>query len=146
MVTEFIVPALLSDGATIARVVERLAAYVDQDVRCQSSALFTTSRTQLVSALVNGDDAVTPVSVTLSDIALVGPTSFVEWSVWGRFTGPAFLDDDVMIEASGRPVTSTGAMVLRFDGDRVTDIRCYHDPADLEAQLLGSVDRPSRAW
>ena len=135
-VTEFIVPALLSDAPGITRVLDRLAAYVAEDVRCQSPALLTTSRTELVSALVDGDDAVTNVSVTLSDLALVGSTSFVEWRLWGRFTHPTFLDDDVMIEASGRPVTAVGAMVLSFDGDRVAEIRCYYDPADLDAQLL----------
>ena len=140
-ITEFIVPALLSDTTRITRVIDQLAAYVAEDVRCQSPSLHTTSRTELVSALVNGDDAVTNVSVTLSDVALVGSTSFVEWRMWGRFTHPTFLDDDVMIEPSGRPVTAMGTMVLSFDGDRVAEIRCCYDPIELDAQLLQSSAR-----
>lgn len=135
-VTAFMVPALLADGAEIARLVERIAARVDEDVRCQSPSLLTRSRTELVSALVDGDDAITEISVTLSRIAMVGRTSFVEWEMRGRFTHPAFLHDDLMIEPTGRAVTSVGVMVLTFAGDRVGDIRCYHDALELDEQLV----------
>jgi hypothetical protein len=135
-VTAFIVPALLSNGDDLTGVIDRIAARVDELIRCQSPALLTTSRTELISALIAGDDAITHVSVKLSSIALAGATSFVEWEMRGRFTRPAFLDDDLMIEPTGQPVNATGVMVLTFVGDRVGDIRCYHDAVALDDQLL----------
>ncbi len=144
-VTAFIVPALLSNGDELTEVIDRIAARVDETIRCQSPALLTKSRPELISALFAGDDAITDVSVKLSSIALAGASSFVEWEVRGRFTRPAFLDDDLMIEPTGQAVTTTGVMVLTFVGDRVGDIRCYYDALDLDDQLLhGHAERSPR--
>jgi hypothetical protein len=135
-VTAFIVPALLSNGVELTGLIDRIAARVDEAICCQSPALLTRSRSELVSALVAGDDAITHVSVKLSNIAVVGATSLVEWETSGRFTRPAFLDDDLMIEPTGQLITTSGVMVLTFAGDRVGDIRCYYDAVDLDDQLL----------
>ena len=136
VVVEFIVPVLLGDSADVPPVADRLAAYLDENVRCVSPSLATTSRTELVSALVDGDDVITHTPVETSDVALAGSTCHVEWELRGRFTHPAFVRDDRMIEPSGRVVTTTGAMVLRFAGERVGDIRCYWDTGALGGQLL----------
>jgi hypothetical protein len=65
-----------------------------------------------------------------------GVTTYIEWQMRGRFVNSGFIDDDVLIEASGGRVESSGVLVLAFTGPRVAAIRCYYDPLALRRQMI----------
>jgi predicted ester cyclase len=52
-------------------------------------------------------------------------------------TGPLFIDDDVVIEPTGRRLHLSGATVAEFDGDRICAFRSYFDDLALVEQALG---------
>lgn len=132
----FLVHALLGNAGSRRAWLAQLEASVDERVVAWSPTLHTTSRTQLVQALLEGDDAIADL-----DVAIVGElagdvTSYIEWQMRGRFVNSGFIDDDVLVEASGGRVGSSGVLVLAFTGTRVAAIRCYYDRLALRRQMI----------
>jgi hypothetical protein len=77
------------------------------------------------------DEAVT---ITTAEAAM--PRVFVEWRFSGSFTNPCFLDDDLLLEATGRTVESAGMLVVTYGGDSITSLHGYYDQFALLDQLL----------
>lgn len=128
---------LLSDG-TDDVALARLQAGVDENVDVWTPALHTTSRFDLVSALVDVDDAIADVRVTFTESSHAQSTTFLGWKATGRFARPAFLDDDHLLEPSGAVIRLAGATSVSFTAGRRADrIRCYYDRLGLIEQLLG---------
>lgn len=135
-VVEFVVHALLSDAEVVASVVARLEAAVDEAIVVTGPSIHTTSRTELVTELLEGDDAITEIAAQITRTSIFGDTVLVEWTLRGRFTNAAFLDDDVLVEPTGAQVETSGVMVLDFTGDRVAQVRFVYDRDAVVAQVL----------
>jgi hypothetical protein len=101
-----------------------------------SPSMCVTSRTALVAALCGADDSIAEIHVSITGEAVTDTTSFLEWRLTGQFANAGFVDDDVLVEASGAPVSAAGVMVLTFAGERVIALRCYFDARALDEQLL----------
>lgn len=115
----------------------RLEAGVDEFVDLWTPALHTTSRYELVSALTNIDDAVTDVTVTFTDAFQAGSTALLVWLATGRFSRPAFFDDEQLVEPSGAVIRAAGATSLSFTAGRRADrIRCYYDRLSIIEQMV----------
>lgn len=136
VVVEFVVHALLSDVDVATSVVSRLEAAVDESVVVTGPSMHTTSRTELIAELLEGDDSITDVAARITRTATFGDTVVAEWTVQGRFTNAAFLDDDVLVEPTGHRVQASGMMVLGFVGDRVGRVQCFYDRSALVHQVL----------
>ena len=139
-VAAFLVYALLTDVGAVREVVPELEASVDEGVVVWSPCVSTCSRTDLVAALLDGDDAITDVSVSILGASEEASTVYVEWLLQGRFNNVGFLNDDVLVEASGGLVEASGVIVVEFHGSRATHIRCYYDGLGLLEQVV----RPPR--
>jgi hypothetical protein len=63
---------------------------------------------------------------------------FVEWRLTARFTSPAFIDNDLLIEPSGRLLETAGVEVVVFAGDHVVAVNCYYDDLALFEQVITS--------
>jgi hypothetical protein len=114
-----------------------LEAEVDERVDVWTPSIRLRSRFELVSALVDADDTIGEIAVAFSEAAVNSSTVLLEWSAIGRFTGPALLDDDELIEPTGAAVRVDGALGLSFSGGhRATEIRCYYDRLALIEQLV----------
>jgi hypothetical protein len=111
------------------------------DVVTWSPALHTGSRTALLAALADGDDAVTDVQLTVVGEAVVGTTAYVEWQLCGRFDNAGFVNDDILVEPSCAPVVCPGVLVLTFVRGQVALIRCYYDALSLVEQVLPAEGR-----
>jgi len=135
-VVEFVVHALLSDVDVARSVVPRLEAAVDESIVVTGPSMHTTSRTELIAELLEGDDAITDVDARITRTSTFGDSVFAEWSVRGRFTNAAFLDDDVLVEPTGNLVQACGMMVLDFTGDRVGRVQCFYDRSAMVEQVL----------
>jgi hypothetical protein len=140
-VAHFLAQVLLTDAGSVRAVVPELEASVDERVTVWSPCVSTTSRTELVAALLESDDAITEVAVSILGTCSVDATVFVEWHLEGRFNNPGFLNDDVLIEPSGALVEASGVLVVVFRYNRATHIRCYYDGLGLLEQVVRSPAR-----
>jgi hypothetical protein len=132
----FLTRTLLGTASDAAAVVAELEAAVDEHVVTWSPSMYTTSRRELVAELLERDDAVDDIVVSLTKECLTETGAFVMWRVSGRFDRPGFLRDDVLIEPSHRRIESAGVVVLSFAGPRIERIECYYDALTLLEQVL----------
>jgi hypothetical protein len=131
---------LLTDTARMQPVLQELEASVHDDVVVWSPCVSTRSREELVAALLEGDDAITQVAVNILGVSTSDSTVLVEWRLEGRFNNAGFLNDDLLVEPSGGTVEATGVLVVVFEGDRATRIRCYYDSLGLLEQVIRPTD------
>lgn len=132
----FLTRTLLGTAGDAASAVVELEAAVDEQVVTWSPSMYTTSREELVAELLERDDAVDDITVSLTSECLTDGGAFVVWRVSGRFDRPGFLRDDVMIEPSHRRIESAGVLVCSFAGTQVDRIECYYDALTLLEQVL----------
>lgn len=111
---------------------------MDPDVVAWSPAFLTTSREQLVATIHGGDedDTLTDVQVSILSSDVVGERVYTEWRLTGRFTNPCFVDDDLLIEPTGRLVETSGIQVTTFRGRQVVHLSCYYDDLAILEQLV----------
>jgi ketosteroid isomerase-like protein len=110
---------------------------VTDDVVGWSPNLLVHSRTELLAAIGRREDTFTGIEVDVRAVDELGDKAFAEWHVAADHTGPLFVDDDVVIEPTGRRLHLSGATVAEFDGDRICAFRSYFDDLALVEQALG---------
>ena len=135
---ELLVHALLCEPEVLRLSLPRLESMVDESVNTWTPSVHTTSRTELVKRLLGGDNAITDVVTHVERRTDIGATTFVEWSMRGRFGNGVFLNDDVLVEPTGREVSAVGFLVITFSAGRATDIQCHYDAIGLARQVLDS--------
>jgi len=141
-IAQFLAYVLLTDTSAVRAVVAELEASVDEDVVVWSPCVSTRSRTELVTTLLEGDDSLTDVSVSILDTSASGSTVYVEWRLEGHFDNAGFLNDDLLVEPSGATVEATGVLVIVFRHNRATHIRCYYDGLSLLEQVVPRTGQP----
>lgn len=120
-----------------------LEAAVDEYVDLWTPALHTTSRFELVSSLTRIDDAITDVTVTFTEAIHSGSRAVLLWLASGRFSHPAFFDDDHLVEPNGAVIRVAGTTSVSFGSDHRADrIRCYYDRLGIVEQMLAA--QPTR--
>ena len=128
------------DGSALARI----EAGVDERVDLWTPALHTTSRFELVSALTSIDDSLTDVTVNFTHALQGGSTALLAWLATGRFSRPAFFDDEHLVEPTGAVIRIAGATSVSFtSGRRADHIRCYYDRLSVIEQML-TLPAPAR--
>jgi ketosteroid isomerase-like protein len=68
----------------------------------------------------------------------VGNRAFAEWLVEADHTGPLVLDEDTVLDATGRRVQLAGVTVADFRGGKIRSYRTYFDDLSLIEQLVGA--------
>ena len=66
----------------------------------------------------------------------VGNKAFAEWVIEADHTGPLVLDEDAVLEATGRHVQMAGVTVADFREDKIRSFRTYFDDVSLIEQLV----------
>ncbi len=98
-------------------------------------------------ASVSGLDALLALSVlhelAFSNVVImfrgldeVGNKAFAEWVVEADHTGPLMLDEDVVVEATGRHVVLAGATMADFRDGKIRSFRTYFDDVSLIEQIV----------
>ena len=118
---------------------DAMADLVTADVTGWSPNLFVTSRDDLLAALDLRDDTFSGIEVQVQALDEVGDKAIAEWHVAVDHTGPLVVDDDLVIEPTGRRLHISGATVAEFDGDRICAFRSYFDDLALVEQALAEV-------
>jgi hypothetical protein len=139
-IARFLTRVLLTDTPRMAEVLPDLEASVEEDVEVWSPCVSTRSRTELVTALLEGDDSISDVRVSILGTSRSASTVYVEWGFEGHFDNAGFLNDDVLIEPSGATVEATGVCVIEFRHHRAIRIRCYYDGLSLLEQVVAPTD------
>ena len=100
-------------------------------------------------ASVSGLDAVAEVAafreVAFSDAAImvrgldeVGNRAYAEWIIEADHTGPLILDEDTVLEPTGRRIVVAGVTVADFRDGKIRSYRTYFDDFSMLEQLVGA--------
>jgi SnoaL-like domain len=104
-----------------------------------SPTVLATTRAEAAAALRplrDHDDALTEVRVLVVATHVLEDRVFLEWRLTARFTNPCFIDDDLLVEPTGRLVETAGVQVATFRGEQLTSVHCYYDDLALLEQLV----------
>jgi ketosteroid isomerase-like protein len=115
---------------------EAMADLVTADVTAWSHDVFATSRDELLAVLQHRDDPFSGIEIQVQALDLVGDKAIAEWHVAVDHTGPLAIDDDLVIEPTGRRLHVSGATIAEFDGDRICAFRSYFDDLALVERAL----------
>ncbi len=66
----------------------------------------------------------------------VGNKAYAEWIIEGDHTGPLVLDEDVVLEATGRHIQLAGASVADFRDGKIRSYRTYFDDLSMIEQIV----------
>jgi ketosteroid isomerase-like protein len=104
--------------------------YTD-DVRGWSPALCVSSAAQLAVEFEDREEAFSDIELDLAPLEVTGDRACVEWVARATHSGPLVVDDELVIEPTGRRFTLRGVIVADFDGNRICAFRQYWDEVEL---------------
>ena len=84
------------------------------------------------------EEAFSNVVIGLRGLDEVGNKAYAEWLVEADHTGPLVLDDDAVLEATGRHVQLPGVSVADFREGKIRSFRTYFDDLSLIEQIAGA--------
>jgi len=106
-----------------------------KDVHAWSPAMTVSSAAQLAVEFEDREDAFSDIKLEMSPLPVGGDQACVEWIATATHSGPLVVDDDAVIEATGRRITLRGVTVADFDGERIRAFRQYWDEVGLLVEL-----------
>ena len=83
------------------------------------------------------DIAFSNVVILLRSVDEVGNRVYAEWLIEADHTGPLVLDDDVVLDATGRHVQLAGVSVADFREGKIRSFRTYFDDLSMIEQIVG---------
>ena len=81
--------------------------------------------------------AFSDVVILLRSVDEVGNRVYAEWVIEADHTGPLVLDEDVVVEATGRHVQLAGVSVADFREGKIRSYRTYFDDLSMLEQIVG---------
>ena len=76
------------------------------------------------------------VVIQVRSVDEVGNRVYAEWLIEADHSGPLVLDDDVVVEATGRHVQLAGVSVADFRDGKIRSYRTYFDDLSMLEQIL----------
>ena len=83
------------------------------------------------------ETAFSNVVILLRSVDVVGNRAYAEWVIEADHTGPLVLDDDVVLDATGRHVQLAGASVADFREEKIRSFLTYFDDLSMLEQIVG---------
>ena len=77
------------------------------------------------------------VVILLRGVDEVGNRVYAEWLIEADHTGPLVLDEDVVLDATGRHVQLAGVSVADFRDGKIRSFRTYFDDLSMIEQIVG---------
>ena len=84
------------------------------------------------------EEAFSNVVIMVRGLDEVGNKAFAEWMIEADHTGPLVLDDDAVLQATGRHVQLPGVTVADFRNGKIRSYRTYFDDLSLIEQIAGA--------
>ncbi|MGH9092241.1 MAG: nuclear transport factor 2 family protein [Acidimicrobiales bacterium] len=113
-----------------------LAGLFTEDVVGWTPNLTVSCLAEIESSFGARDEVLTNVDLDVRSMDAIGDKVIAEWQVAADHTGALAVDDDRVVEATGRRVLLAGVMVAEFRGDRIAVFRTYFDELALLEQIL----------
>ena len=107
-----------------------------EDVSGWSPNILVATRGELAEVVAERDESLSDVSVKIDALDVVGNKGYAEFRLNAVFSGPFVVDEDTVIEPTGRELLLGAAFVAEFSGDTISAFRLYFDNAALLEQLL----------
>jgi ketosteroid isomerase-like protein len=82
------------------------------------------------------DLAFSKVVILLRAVDEVGNRVYAEWLIEADHSGPLVLDDDVVLDATGRHVQLAGVSVADFRDGKISSFRTYFDDLSMIEQIV----------
>src|SRR6476659_466301 len=93
--------------------------------------------TELAELSALRDIAFSNVVIMLRGVDEVGNRVYAEWLIEADHTGPLILDDDVVLDGTGRHVQLAGVSVADFREGKIRSFRTYFDDLSMIEQIVG---------
>jgi len=122
--------------------VEDLERWLAPELVIWTPVRYTSSRADLLRELHEldlGGDTLTEVVIAVTHADVMSPRVHLEWRLTARFSHPCFVDDDLLVEPTGRLVETAGVMIATIDDGMIAAARCYYDDFALLEQLVSTV-------
>jgi len=78
------------------------------------------------------------VVILLRSVDEVGNRVYAEWLIEADHTGPLVLDDDVVLDPTGKHVQLAGVSVADFRDGKIRSFRTYFDDLSMIEQVVGA--------
>jgi ketosteroid isomerase-like protein len=132
-------------GDTLARAFEAcvtgqtdgLSEFFTDDVSGWSPNMMVGSLDQLTKVVASRDDSLSDVAVAVQGVDAAGSKAFAEYVLTATHSGPWVVDEDVVIEPTGRELILAGTIAADFTDGKISAFRNYFDDAALLVQMLG---------
>ena len=121
---------------------EDLERWLAPEVVVWTPVRYTSTRADLLHELHDldlGGDTLTEVVIAVTHADVAPPRVHLEWRLTARFSHPCFVDDDLLVEPTGRLVETAGVMIATIDDGMITAAHCYYDDFALLEQLVSAV-------
>jgi ketosteroid isomerase-like protein len=92
--------------------------------------------TELAELAAQHDSTFSNIVIQVRSLDEVGNRTYAEWLIEADHTGPFVLDDDVVLEATGRHVQLAGVSVADFREGKIRSYRTYFDDLTMIEQMI----------
>ena len=106
------------------------------DVVGWSPLAMVSGLTEIADLSARREVAFSNVVIMFRGLDEVGNKAFAEWLIEADHTGPLVLDDDAVLEATGRHVQMAGVTVADFREGKIRSFRTYFDDISLIEQIV----------
>ena len=107
-----------------------------EDVAGWSPYATVSGLTALAELALLREIAFSNVVIMVRGLDEVGNKAFAEWLIEADHTGPLVLDEDAVLEATGRRVQLAGVTVADFREGKIRSFRTYFDDLSLIEQIV----------
>jgi hypothetical protein len=139
VIAEGVLRGLLSVLSADAEVLPSVEAAIAPDAVVWSPALYATSRDEVLAALGSEGDldgSLSDAVVRVVAVDVIGERVYIEWRLTARFARPCLIDDDLLVEPTGRLVETSGVQVATFRDGLLGHVSCYYDDLGLLEQMV----------
>lgn len=138
---ELLLRILLAGDGLGREGVEFIERWLAPEVVVWTPVRYTSTRAELLRdlALDLRGDTLTEVVIAVAHADVTPPRVHLEWRLTARFSHPCFVDDDLLVEPTGRLVETAGVMIATVEDGTITAAHCYYDDFALLEQLVSAV-------
>jgi len=117
--------------------VDALPGLFTEDVSGWSPNMLVTSIGELAEVVEERDASLSDAALQIDALDVVGNKGYAEYRLTAKFSGPFEIDEETVIEPTGKELLIGAAIVAEFSGDKISAFRNYFDNAALLEQMVG---------
>jgi hypothetical protein len=111
------------------------SAYFTEDVRGDGPHLHVRSRTELEDQLTDHSGVLSNVKFTMDGAEEIAGGVIAIWRLSGYHTGSALMEEDELVEPSGRRIDVSAMTLVQFRGAQLCSFQTLYDSAPLFEQI-----------